>query len=171
MTTASNFFQLFNLPVVHGIDLVQLEAEYQRLSLETHPDFFSTAPTEEQQEALRQSAEVNEGYRILRSEPARAAYLLALLAQATELDTTALPAGFLEEMFFLQEELDDLESNNDQKRMAELKSQITERLALVGSSRAALFQDALVNKTQAGLQAIQSNLNCEKYLQRLMARL
>ena len=57
-----------------------LEAAYERLTLAHHPDFFAGRPQAERQEAERQSAAVNEGYRTLSSEPARAAYLLRLLA-------------------------------------------------------------------------------------------
>ena len=179
MSTAGNYFELFGLPVDHLIDKGRLDAEYERLSLETHPDFFSNAPSEEQQTALNRSAEVNEAYRVLSHESRRATYLLGLLAQTAqggvELNKTALPDGFLQEMFALQEELEDFDPAADNGRAKELREQIGGRLADVVTKRGKLFavarDQANDNNQWNTLQAIQTNLNCEKYLLRLMDRL
>jgi molecular chaperone HscB len=181
MSVQADHFERFDLPRRYELDRKALEAAYERLTLEHHPDFFSTAPEAERREAERVSAEVNEGYRVLRSDAARAAYLLGLLADGRALDTTALPAGFLQAMFALQEEVEALAEAGggdaaavDAARMAELHGQVQAELAAIGAERARLFAQAGEGPGPAPLerlQAIQSNLNCERYLQRLLERL
>ena len=177
-----DYFARFGLPCRYALDVPALDAAYERLSLEHHPDFFSTAPAEQQQEAQRVSAELNAGYRTLRSDAARAAYLLDLLRArhlppGATLDGDQLPAGFLQEMFLLQEELDELAEDAQPQRQAALKAQIAAKQRQVLEQRAALFAaaDRLSGQEPAAtaqvLQEIQSNLNQEKYLQRLLQRL
>jgi molecular chaperone HscB len=179
-----NHFARFGLPLRYLVDLAALERAYTQLSFELHPDFLATAPAEERQRAQQAAAELNEGYTTLRNEPERAAYLLALLvAQARDagrlpvghkLDSEALPEGFLQEMFLLQEEVDDAAGND--AAGAALREQVAARHRDTLAARAALFERAaasLAAATQAAadLQAIQSNLNQEKYLLRLLERL
>ncbi len=179
--TATNIFDLFGLPTAYGVDLEQLEAAYQRLTLEHHPDFVANAPEAEQQQAQQKAAEVNEGYRVLRSDPLRSAYLLALLAEGEELNREELPEGFLLEMFSLQEELDELEDRPDTEQQRQLAALVTSQLKQVRETRAELFEGLCREMEQQGknnrpgdiaaLQQMQSNLNCEKYLLRLEERL
>ena len=104
MTTDETYFHLFGLIPSYEIDLEALDAAYERLSLEHHPDFFANAGPEEKARSERMSAELNEGYRVLRSEAERSTHLLELLRAEQELDSNQLPGGFLQEMFALQEE-------------------------------------------------------------------
>lgn len=174
MSVQSNYFELFSLPQRYGVDGQALDAAYERLSLEHHPDFFAASPEAERREAERVSALVNEGYRTLRDDTRRASYLLGLLAGARPLDTTALPAGFLQRMFALQEEVEELDGDGDAERTAELRGQAVEELEAIRTERERLFARAGTEPGQAdleALQAIQSNLNCERYLLRLLERL
>lgn len=166
-----NFFQIFGLPPSYEIDFAELEAAYERLSLEHHPDLFAVAGEEEQARSQRISARVNEGYRVLNSDGRRSAYLLGLLSKDRELDATRLPEGFLQEMFQLQEELDDLEKTDDAQSRAKLKEQVEQRVAGVLTERKALFAQGEAEPSAKVLQEIQTNLNCEKYLHRLLERL
>ena len=177
MTSERNYFDLFGLPVSYQVDPEALEAAYERLSLETHPDFLTNAPPEEQRQALRLSADVNEGYRVLRDRSERAAYLLRLLAGETKLDTTALPDGFLQEMFMLQEELDEIGETAENNTGADnglaegMRQQVEARITAVESEQEALFAMVSDKPGIELLQTIQTNLNCTKYLQRLMERM
>ncbi|MCZ6556974.1 MAG: Fe-S protein assembly co-chaperone HscB [SAR324 cluster bacterium] len=171
MTTDENYFHLFGLFPSYEIDLEALDAAYERLSLEHHPDFFANAGTEEKARSERMSAELNEGYRVLRSESERSAYLLDLFKAERELDSTQLPDGFLQEMFALQEEVDELAENGNGARAEELKAQAEQRLQAVQAERSALFANVQNGAAAEVLQQIQSNLNCEKYLTRLLGRL
>ncbi|HKI97703.1 MAG TPA: Fe-S protein assembly co-chaperone HscB [bacterium] len=177
MTAQADYFELFSLPWRYEIDRSALEAAYERLTLAHHPDFVATAPEAERQEAERLSAAVNEGYRTLSRDAERAAYLLGLLAGGRELNTTALPPGFLQKMFGLQEEVEELGEVSDgggDGRRAELRAEAEAELETIQAERARLFTQAGTEPGQAALeplQAIQSNLNCERYLRRLLDRL
>jgi molecular chaperone HscB len=183
MTTGGNYFELFDLPQIFEIDLAALDAAYERLSMAHHPDFFSTAGPAEQARAERISADLNEGYRVLSAEDGRAAYLLGLLSAGHNLDSNRLPEGFLQDMFMLQEEVDDLESDATEAARQPLKAQVEARLSKIRGEAAGLFarleaeaaqedsQAAMQEVLQPVLQDVQTHLNCAKYLERLLARL
>ncbi|MBI4081372.1 MAG: Fe-S protein assembly co-chaperone HscB [Candidatus Lambdaproteobacteria bacterium] len=171
MTPERDYFQVFGLARGYAVDLAELDARYERLSFDVHPDFFAAATPAEKQRAERLAAELNAGYRTLRDEPERAAYLLGLLAAGRALDTRQLPAGFLQQMFALQEQVDELEAAPEPAAKAELGRAVAARLDAVRAERVALFARALAGATPELLQALQSNVNCEKYLLRLQARL
>jgi len=170
-----DYFSLFGLPRAHGIDLALLEAAYEKLSFECHPDFLANAPAEEKLRAQHLSARINQGYRVLNSEPARAAYLLGLLASGRELDTQALPRNFLQQMFELQEEADEADGAEETPASAALRAklsaQLAERMEDIHATRARLFTELGAAPTLEALNAIQANLNSERYLQRLRDRL
>lgn len=175
MTTGGNYFELFDLPKNFEIDLAALDAAYERLSMAHHPDFFATAGSDEQARAERISAELNEGYRVLRGEGGRAAYLLGLLSAGHDLDSNSLPGGFLQEMFMLQEEVDDLGEDAPEAVRLPLKAQLEARLSNLRGETAGLFarlgNEAAPRVLQEVLQKLQTHLNCGKYLERLLARL
>ncbi len=123
MTNGGNYFELFGLPQSYEIDLAALDAAYEKLSLEHHPDFFATAGEADKAQAERTAAQLNEGYRVLHCGAERAAYLLSLLSRENELDATRLPEGFLQEMFMLQEEVDDLGGKAEEQEKAPLRAQ------------------------------------------------
>jgi molecular chaperone HscB len=169
----ADHFARFGLPRSYRVDRKALDAAYERLSFEYHPDLQATAGEERKQAAQQASAELNEGYRILRSDTERAAYLLRLLNDGAKLNTEALPDGFLQAMFMLQEEIEDLDPDNATRR-AELRADIETRVHQIMDNRTGLFD--LTEKSPRAvdadlLQGIQSNLNEERYLRRLLERL
>ncbi len=174
MPETKDFFALFGLRRGIEIDREALEAAYERLTLDYHPDFFATAPEAERLEAERISARVNEGYRVLTDEEDRAAYLLGLLANGRPLDGQRLPDGFLQEMFMVSEEVDELDAKATPERVAELTGEIQQRMAATREARNRLFGGAGDAVDAAGaaddplLQNIQEHLNCERYFRRLL---
>jgi Fe-S protein assembly co-chaperone HscB len=173
MSEQRDHFSRFGLPRRYALDRKALDSAYERLSFEHHPDLLAGASPDRQQAAQEQSAGLNEGYRILRSDGERAAYLLGLLADGRTLNPEALPNGFLQAMFLLQEEIDELDTA-DSKGRASLRSDVEEKLTLVLAERGGLF--AQIEGRPGGadlelLQQVQSNLNEERYLHRLLERL
>ncbi len=103
---------------------------------------------------------------------ARGDYLLGLLAAGRELDTTTLPDGFLQAMFLLQEEVEEVGDDPDAaEARAALRAQVTARHEAVRAERPALFAAAEARPENGTLQAVQANLNSERYLRRLLERL
>ena len=171
MSDRNDYFTLFDLPRQYPVDKAALEAAYERLTLETHPDFLAGADEAEKKAALKISAQLNEAYRVLSLSRERAAYLLSLLASGTEMDTKTLPPGFLQEMFFLQEAVEELGQEDGESEKAPLRAQTRERLETIENERQTLFAQAQETRDTALYQAIQSNINCERYLLRLIESL
>ena len=171
MPEPKDFFTLFGLRRGIEIDQEGLEAAYERLTLEHHPDFFATAPEADRLEAEGISARVNEGYRVLTDEMDRAAYLLELLANGRSLDGQRLPDGFLQEMFMVSEEVDELDANATPERVAGLTREIQQRMAATQETRNRLFDDVAATAGEPQLRAIQEHLNCERYFRRLLTTL
>lgn len=168
MQETKDFFALFGLRRSIEIDREALEAAYEKLTLEHHPDFFATAPDAERQEAEKISARVNEGYRALIDEEHRAAYLLGLLANGRPLDGQRLPEGFLQEMFMVSEEVEELDAGAQPERAAGLTGEIQRRMDATRESRNRLFDGVAGVAEDSLLQNIQQHLNCERYFRRLL---
>jgi molecular chaperone HscB len=173
---SADYFQLFGMRRAYAIDPAALERTYEKLSFALHPDFQDALDTggpaaPRQVELQRLAAQINEGYRTLRDESARGAYLLSLLAAGRELDKRQLPPGFLQQMFVLQEQVDELGEQGPAEARRPLREAVEQRRRETLAERARLFAALGEAPGAAQVQAIQSNLNQEKYLLRLLERL
>ncbi len=107
-----DYFTFFGLPRRLTIDARDLERRFRQLSRQFHPDFFHNASPAERLASLERSSYLNDAYRVLRSAPARIEYLLSLEGfPPVRTDVpggTRVPASLLEEVFALNEELDEI---------------------------------------------------------------
>jgi molecular chaperone HscB len=106
-----DYFSFFGLPRKLGLDLQDLERRFRDLSRKFHPDYFYNAPPSERLASLEHSSYLNDAYRALRNPVARIEHLLAIegLPSAKSNDGTAkVPPSLLEEVFSLNEELDEI---------------------------------------------------------------
>src|SRR4029434_2937852 len=108
--------------------MAALEERHRALSRQFHPDYFYNAPAAERRASLEQSSYLNDAYRALRDPVRRIEYLLALEEREAERGEGApakrdrgvgapgpnndaakqVPPGLLEEVFALNEELDEV---------------------------------------------------------------
>jgi molecular chaperone HscB len=132
-----NFFEVFDLPRKVGIDAAELQRRFHALSRRHHPDFYQSAPAEEQARVLESSARVNAAYRVLRDPIARVEYLIQLEEgrdtkegdETRSMVTPKAPPELLEEMFEIEETLQDARTGSlDDTVRAALAAQC-ERLA------------------------------------------
>jgi molecular chaperone HscB len=120
----ADYFAFLGLPRRLDIDMALLEQRFRELSREYHPDYFYNAPAKERLAALERSSQLNDAYRTLRSPASRIEYLLGLeglaLTRAGE-GSPKVPPSLLEEVFALNEELDEIrelrESGGDAERL------------------------------------------------------
>src|SRR5213595_2148699 len=109
-------FEVFGLPRRLAIDTVELQRKFYELSRLHHPDFHQAASPEEQARTLEVSARLNTAYRALRDPIARVEYLVRLEeGRETNEGATVKPKAppeLLEEMFEIQEELQEAEASN-----------------------------------------------------------
>ena len=167
-----NHFEVMGLPRCFEIDSGELESLYQRLTLEMHPDFFGAAPEEQKQLSEKYSVMLNAAYSTLREPATRAAYLLSLLARGKNLQTDKLPEGFLQEMFFFQESLDEILESDDQSALRKMNEDLHKRHIFIESNYATLFKKLETSPESTEiLQQLQTQLNTERYLRRLLDRI
>lgn len=111
-----NHFELFNLPVALDIDLATLKAEFLKLQQQYHPD-----KAEDKDQALIQSSEINQAYKVLSQVDSRAGYLLSLKKQDYHLDQSISDFEFLQSALEIREQLDDARSADE---LASLKTEV-----------------------------------------------
>jgi molecular chaperone HscB len=110
----ADYFAFFGLPQKLTIDLADLEQRFHSLSWKLHPDNFVRASEDEQQLSLDRSSQLNDAYRTLREPVARVEYLLGLAGMRKEgQKKQQAPPELLEEVFELNESLDELRDARD----------------------------------------------------------
>ena len=107
-----DYFAFLGVPRKLNLDAADLEQRFRALSRQFHPDYFYNATPAERRASLERSSYLNDAYRTLRQPIARIEYLLELegLAPATAGggDRRQVPPALLEEVFALNEELDEV---------------------------------------------------------------
>ena len=167
-----NHFEVMGLPRSFEIDSGELERLYQSLTLEMHPDFFGAAPEEQKRLSEKLSVMLNAAYSTLHEPTSRATYLLSLYVRGKNLQTDKLPEGFLQEMFFFQESLDEILESDDQSALRKMNEDLQKRSISIESNYATLFKklETTPESTEI-LQQLQTQLNTERYLRRLLDRI
>jgi molecular chaperone HscB len=106
-----DYFAFVGMPRRLNLDAAELERKFRTLSRQFHPDFFYNASLHERRASLERSSYLNDAYRTLRDPIARLQYLLQIegLAAAGPAEATQqVPPALLEEVFALNEELDEI---------------------------------------------------------------
>jgi molecular chaperone HscB len=117
-----DFFSFLGLPRKLNLDMADFEQRYRALSRQFHPDYFYNATPAERRASLEKSSYLNDAYRTLRNSISRVDYLLkleGLAPQGPEQASKQVPAGLLEEVFALNEELDEVRGQRDSGAPAE----------------------------------------------------
>ena len=182
-----DYFAFLGLPRKLVIDQTQLERRFRDLSRQFHPDYFYNAAPAERLASLERSSYLNDAYRALRNPISRIEHLLAIegLPPAKSEDGTAkVPPSLLEEVFELNEQLDEIresrESGGDPARLRErlesarkpidLKREEHEREVEVLSARwDQQFADGGPAERRATLEALRERLLERNYINNLLA--
>ena len=165
-------FEVMGMPHCFEIDSEELENLYQRLTLEMHPDFFGAASEEKKRLSEKSSVMLNAAYSTLREPASRAGYLLSLFAKGKNLQTDKLPEGFLQDMFIFQESLDEILESSDQSALCKMNEDLQDRYNFIESNYASLFKKLETSPENTEiLQQLQTQLNTERYLRRLLDRI
>jgi len=107
----TDYFSFLGLPRRLNIDPAALEERFRALSRQFHPDYFYNATPAERRASLERSSYLNDAYRTLRQPAARIEYVLKLEGLAPKNPEEAsrqVPPALLEEVFALNEELDEI---------------------------------------------------------------
>jgi molecular chaperone HscB len=106
-----DYFAFLGLPRKLQIDPGELERRFRSLSRQFHPDFFHNATPAERRASLERSSYLNDAYRTLKQPVGRIEYLLQLegvAARTPQEQSKQVPPALLEEVFALNEELDEI---------------------------------------------------------------
>ena len=111
-----DYFSFLGLPRKLIVDSQQLERNFRELSRKFHPDYYYNASPQERLASLERSSYLNDAYRALRSHASRIEHLLAIEGMQpakSEQGTAKVPPALLEEVFALNEELDDIREGRE----------------------------------------------------------
>jgi molecular chaperone HscB len=183
----SDYFRMLGLPRKLWIEMDGLETRFHQLSWKLHPDNFVRTSSQERDMSLERSSQLNDAYRVLRDPVARVEYLLALEGMRKEGTTKQqAPPELLEEVFELNESLDELRSaraeHQEGSELAELRRRLEvaargfeERLTEVDAQLMAAGKewDATVDSGDAGagraaLARMNEILNRRSYIRNLV---
>ena len=181
-----NYFAFFDLPRRLTIDAQDLEKRFRDLSRKFHPDYYYNATPTERLASLERSSYLNDAYRALKNPVSRVEHLLAiegLPPAKSEEGTAKVPPSLLEEVFALNEELDEIrelrESGTDPARLrARLESarrpidekrEEHERQLLELSARWDSQEQAPAAEKRATLDALRERLLERNYINNLLA--
>jgi molecular chaperone HscB len=110
-----DYFSFLGMPRRLNLDVAELEKAFRALSRQFHPDYFYNATPAERRASLERSSYLNDAYRTLKDPVQRVIYLLELEGVLTAADRSEtgnagklVPPDLLEEVFALNEELDEV---------------------------------------------------------------
>ena len=188
-----DYFTFLGLPRKLLIDPQDLERRFRDLSRKFHPDYFYNATSGERLASLERSSYLNDAYRALKNPVSRIEHLLAIegLPSARSDDPSTgsgqtpakVPPSLLEEVFALNEELDEIralrESGEDSEpllaRLANARKPIDakrdehERQLQELSARWDSQEQAPAAEKRATLTALRERLLERNYINNLLA--
>jgi molecular chaperone HscB len=188
-----DYFTFLGLPRKLLIDPQDLERRFRELSRKFHPDYFYNAASAERLASLERSSYLNDAYRALKNPVSRIEHLLAIegLPSVRSEDastgsgqaTARVPPSLLEEVFTLNEELDEIrgrrEVGEDSEkllaRLAEARKPIDvkrdehERQLRELSARWDSQEEAPAAEKRATLDALRERLLERNYITNLLA--
>src|SRR6186713_390088 len=111
-----DYFSFLGLSRTLTIAAADLEQKFRELSRKFHPDYYYNASPAERLASLERSSYLNDAYRTLRNPVSRIEHLLAiegLPSAKSEEGTAKVPPDLLEEVFALNEELDEIREQRE----------------------------------------------------------
>lgn len=188
ITRHGDYFSFFGLPRKLGVDAEDLDRRFRALSRQFHPDYYCNATPAERVASLERSSYLNDAYRVLKQPLDRAEYLLkveGLPSMGLHQDANELPAGILEEVFALNEELDEIRAAREsglpaaqlQARLDAASRPIEERTGRQEAQLEALSQrwdrqldeEAPADVRRATLESLRRLLQERSYVANLLA--
>jgi molecular chaperone HscB len=128
----ADYFAFFGLPRRLTIDPEDLERRFHQLSWKLHPDNFVRDGERERELALVRSSQLNDAFRALRDPISRVEYLLASAGMRREgQHKQQAPPELLEEVFELNESLDELRGARQRRTSAAALADVPAETAAV----------------------------------------
>jgi molecular chaperone HscB len=181
-----DYFSFLGLPRRLVLDAQELDRRFRDLSRKFHPDFFYNATPAERLASLERSSYLNDAYRALKQPVSRIEHLLTiegLPMGKSDAGEATVPPSLLEEVFALNEELDEIreqrESGTDAATLAarlaaarrpiEAKRDEHERALADASEQWDRLADAPADQRRATLETLRQLLLERNYITNLLA--
>jgi molecular chaperone HscB len=181
-----DYFSFLGLPRKLTIAAAELEQKFRELSRKFHPDYYYNASPAERLASLERSSYLNDAYRTLRNPVSRIEHLLAiegLPSAKSEEGTAKVPPDLLEEVFALNEELDEIREQRESgadagalsvrldgaRKPIERKRDQHERQLQDLAARWDSQEEASAQDKRATLEALRERLLERNYINNLLA--
>jgi molecular chaperone HscB len=164
MADRQDFFEIFGLGETLSIDNADLQKRFYELSRKLHPDLFARKSEREREQALESSSVLNDAYRTLRDPVKRAEYVLSRHGfDMAEQRSSNVPPELLEEVFELNEALEEMRTGDDSARpqLVEARQKFSAMLGEIDTELEAEF-------AAFHLPEIRGLLNRRRYIENLL---
>jgi molecular chaperone HscB len=166
-----DYFSFFGIEPQLALDPVSLQKRFYELSRQWHPDRFAARPAVEQQQALENTALLNDAFRTLKQPVSRAEYVLSRHGLATE-DAASknVPPELLEEVFEMNMALDELKDGDASVRpqLESARAGFASTLAEIDAQLEAQFRGWDESRSDEVLSQVRALLNKRKYIHNLV---
>lgn len=165
------YFDLFDIPVGYHLDEAALKTSFIKLSRECHPDHFTLASEEVQDEMLEKSTQINNAYKILKDFDQRLKYILTQKGALEGEGQDKLPQAFLMEMMDINEAIMDLQFDPDPAKTIQAKEQIAAFDAELQAGIEGVLQSSDAIHNDQALSSAKDYYLKKKYLKRIYENL
>ena len=165
------YFDLFDIPAAFHLDETALKASFIKLSRECHPDHFTLASEEKQDEMLEKSTQINNAYKVLKNFDQRLKYILTHKGVLEGEGQDKLPQAFLMEMMDINEAIMDLQFDPDPVKTTQAKEQIAAFDAELQAGIEGVLQAPDAIHKEEALSSAKDYYLKKKYLKRIYENL
>ena len=166
-----DYFSVFGLEPKLLLDVEDLQTRFYKLSREHHPDRFARQSAELQQKALDTTSLLNDGLRTLKDPVRRAEYMLTHNGlEVAEQRGKDVPPELLEEVFELNEALEELRGGDDSARpqIEAAKANFLQIRSAIDGELQKLFGEYDASQAPAVLTRMRAILNRRRYIENLL---
>jgi molecular chaperone HscB len=166
-----NYFTFYGLPLSFFPDQTELRKLYYAKSKEYHPDYYTQASEERQQEIMELSSYNNSAYLTLQDPDKRMQYILSLYGALDEESSARLPAAFLSEMMDINEAIMALEFDFEQALFEQISRDSLQILQQLTDEIQPVLQDFSDQNPTDSLPLIKDFYLKKRYLLRIQENL
>jgi molecular chaperone HscB len=167
----SDYFTFFGIERKLAPDVNSLQQRFYELSRQLHPDRYGRKPLEEQQLSVDATSVLNDACRTLRDPIQRAEYVLKQEGmEIGEQRSKHVPPELLEEVFELNEALEELRSGDESAR-PHLEVAYKQFLGMqedIDAELQTLFERYDASRDRAVLEQVRAVLNRRRYVRNLI---
>lgn len=160
----AGFFHFFGLEESLALDTDALQKRFYELSRKLHPDMYTRKSPREREYSLEATAILNDAYRTLRDPVRRAEYVLKNHGfDIGEQRSSAVPPELLEEVFELNEALEEIRGGDESLRpqLADAREKFTAMLGDIDHELSVEFE-------KFDLPRVRGILNRRRYIENLV---